>query len=149
MIKTILTPARTFCCVEVASKRKVLEVVSTLISTEMPVINANDIFSSLVFRERLGTTTLGHGAAIPHCRNKFCTKPTGLFLRLAHPVDFQAYDDKGVDLIFTLIVPEEETQDHLDILDAIICRFRSDALLVKMREANNSSALYNCIASDV
>ena len=103
---------------------------------------------SLVSRERLGTTGLGDGVAIPHCRNKSCTEPTGLFIRLAEPVDFEAIDQKPVDLVFALIVPEEDTQEHLDILKALASRFQSNVLLNKMREAHNPAELYDCITSD-
>ncbi len=148
IIENILTPARTLCGVHGTSKKKILEAVATLISEEVPAINAKDLFSCLVTRERLGTTGLGDGVAIPHCRNKSCTKPTGLLIRLAEPVDFESIDHKPVDIIFALIVPEEDTQEHLEILKALAGRFQSNLLLNKMREAKGSTELYNYLVSD-
>ncbi len=148
IIENILTPERTRCSVHGTSKKKILEMVANLISDEVPAINAKDLFSSLIFRERLGTTGLGRGVAIPHCRNKACTEPIGLFIRLDEPVDFESVDHSPVDLVFALVVPEEETQEHLNILRVLASRFQSDSLLHKMREANNATALYNYITAD-
>ncbi len=112
-----------------ASKKKILEYIADRISSEVPEINAKELFEALVSRERLGTTGLGSGVAIPHCRCKACPEPVGLFIRLAEPVDFDSVDRKPVDLVFALIVPEGENQEHLEILKALAEKFHSEALL--------------------
>lgn len=147
IIENILTPERTLCGVHGASKKKILEIISEHICQHVPEINTKDLFNSLVSRERLGTTGLGRGVALPHCRSKACQKPTGLFIRLAEPVEYDAVDRKPVDLIFALIVPEESTQEHLNILQALAERFNNDLFLDKMRSADSSEALYQSLAA--
>ena len=132
IIHRILTPERTLDGVHGASKKKILQFIAQRSSNEAPEINAKELFEALVARERLGTTGLGNGVAIPHCRFKACPKPIGLFIRLAQPVDFDAVDREPVDLVFALIVPEGENQEHLEILQALAERFHSKPLLQKM-----------------
>ncbi len=147
IITQILTPERTLCGVRGPSKKKILERIAELISEEVPAINAKDLFNALVVRERLGTTGLGKGIAIPHCRIKSCPEPIGLFLQLDEPVDFDAVDREPVDLVFALIVPDGENQTHLQILKDLAIRFQSDERLQKMRLAANKEALYQTFTS--
>ena len=149
IIENILTPERTLCGVQGISKKKILENIAEKISSHVPAINAKDLFNSLINRERLGTTGLGGGIALPHCRSRACPEPTGLFIRLADPVDFDAVDREPVDLIFALIVPEESTQEHLDILQALAKRFTDDYLLSQIRTANTPEALYQILTAPV
>lgn len=147
IIDTILPPERTLCGVHGVSKKKTLETVADLISEAVPAINAKELFASLVARERLGTTGLGNGIALPHCRNKSCTEPIGLFMQLAEPIEFGAVDQKPVDLVFALVVPEEATQEHLEILKTLARLFQSRILLNRMREARSADRLYDCITT--
>jgi len=148
IIRDILTPARTLCGVRAGvSKKKVLEIISGLISEERPSIKAKYLLTSLISRERLGTTGIGEGVALPRCRSKACTSPIGLFLRLMKPIDFESIDQKPVDLIFALIVPEDNTGKHVEILRVLANLFKSGYLLNKMREADSPAELYDCITS--
>ncbi|MDP0562538.1 MAG: PTS sugar transporter subunit IIA [Candidatus Endonucleobacter sp. (ex Gigantidas childressi)] len=147
IISDILTPARTLCSVHGVSKKKILEVIAGLISEELPSINAKHLLTALISRERLGATGIGGGVALPRCRSKACIAPTGLFLRLTEPVDFESMDQKPVDLIFALIVPEGNSEKHMEILKILANRFKSEDLLNKMREADNRAELYHCITS--
>ncbi|MGI9275021.1 MAG: PTS sugar transporter subunit IIA [Endozoicomonas sp.] len=149
IIEHLLTPERTLCGVHGASKKKILETVAEQISHHVPAINAKDLFNNLIARERLGTTGLGQGIALPHCRSKACQAPTGLFIKLAEPVDFDSVDRQPVDLVFALIVPEESTQEHLQILQALAERFQSAVMLQKMRESENALSLYQSITAKV
>lgn len=148
-IENILTPERTLCGVHGASKKKVLETVAEKISQQVPAINALELFNSLICRERLGTTGLGKGIALPHCRSKACQEPTGLFIRLSEPVDFDSVDREPVDLVFALIVPEESAQEHLNLLQALAERFSSEALLTRMREAESPEQLFEIMIAPV
>ena len=148
IIHRILTPERTLDGVHGASKKKILEFIAERISSDAPEINAKELFEALVARERLGTTGLGDGMAIPHCRCKACPTPIGLFIRLVEPVDFDAVDLKPVDLVFALIVPEGENQEHLDILQALAERFHSKPLLEKIRSVSETELLYKFIAGN-
>ncbi|WP_422467121.1 PTS sugar transporter subunit IIA [Endozoicomonas sp. ALC013] len=146
IIHRILTPERTLDGVHGASKKKILEFIAERISSDAPEINAKELFEALVARERLGTTGLGDGVAIPHCRCKACPEPIGLFIRLAEPVDFDAVDREPVDLVFALIVPEGENQEHLEILRALAGRFHSALTLQKIRSATNTTMLYRTMS---
>lgn len=145
IIHRILTPERTLDGVHGVSKKKILEFIAERISIEVPEINAKELFEALISRERLGTTGLGEGIAIPHCRCKACPEPVGLFIRLAEPVDFDSVDRKPVDLVFALIVPEGENQEHLEILKALAERFHSSSVLKNMRSAHDTPTLYHSI----
>ncbi|MFK0570847.1 PTS sugar transporter subunit IIA [Endozoicomonas sp.] len=147
-IHRILTPERTLDGVHGVSKKKILEFIADRISSEVPEINAKELFEALISRERLGTTGLGEGVAIPHCRCKACPEPVGLFIRLAEPIDFDSVDRKPVDLVFALIVPEGENQEHLEILKALAERFHSASMLEKIRSATDSEMLYHSISGD-
>ena len=144
IIHRILTPERTFDGVRGVSKKKILEFIAEHISSDVPEINHGELFDALVARERIGTTGFGGGIAIPHCRCKYCPQPVGLFIRLAEPVDFDAVDREPVDLVFALIVPEGEDQEHLEFLKALAERFHSPAMLEKIRTVD-SRALYRFI----
>ena len=146
IIHRILTPERTLDGVLGVSKKKILEFIADRISSEVPEINAKEVFEALIARERLGTTGLGEGVAIPHCRCKACPEPTGLFIRLAEPIDFDSVDRKPVDLVFALIVPERENQEHLEILRAMAERFHSALMRQKIRAATDARMLYHCIS---
>ncbi len=145
IIHRILTPGRTLDGVHGVSKKKILEFIAERMSSEVPEINAKELFEALVSRERLGTTGLGEGIAIPHCRCKACPEPVGLFIRLAEPVDFDSVDRKPVDLVFALIVPQGENQEHLEILKALAERFHSSSVLKNMRSAHDTPTLYHSI----
>ncbi|WBA88479.1 PTS sugar transporter subunit IIA [Endozoicomonas sp. GU-1] len=128
------------------AKRKSWNLSLNASAAKPPKINAKELFEALVARERLGTTGLGDGVAIPHCRCKACPEPIGLFIRLAEPVDFDAVDREPVDLVFALIVPEGENQEHLEILRALAGRFHSALTLQKIRSATNTTMLYRTMS---
>lgn len=148
IIQHILTPGRTFCDVPGVSKKKVLESIAETLSKEVPAINANELFEALVARERLGTTGLGHGIALPHCRFKPCPGPTGLFARLEEPIDFDAVDREPVDLVFALIVPEGDNQEHLDVLKSLAERFNVEEIRHQLRQAEDAEAMFEIITSE-
>ena len=128
--------------VQGVSKKKILEFVADRISHDVPEINAKDLFEALISRERLGTTGLGNKIAIPHCRCKACPEPVGLFMRLAEPVDFDSVDQQPIDMVFALIVPEGENQEHLQILQALAEKFHSPKLLQEIRSAPDTKTIY-------
>ena len=149
IIEKVLTPERILCDAQGASKKKVLEVIAETISEHVPAISGKDLFNSLVNREKLGTTGLGSGIALPHCRSKACQEPIGLLVRLAEPVDYDSVDKQPVDLLFALVVPEEGTQEHLTILQALAERFQSTELLSGLRSAESSEQLFKLITAPV
>lgn len=138
----LLTPGRTLCRAAGGSKKRLFETVSRIISEDQLSLPRKDIFSHLVAREKLGSTGLGQGIAIPHCRIENCTHPLGTLITLQEAVDFDAPDGQPVDLLFVLLVPEEEHQLHLEILAGVAGLFRQEAFCAALRDTNNAIELH-------
>ena len=114
-IDHILTPERTFAGVQGGSKKRVLELIGKLVAQHTN-LDPDAIYENLIARERLGSTGFGNGIAIPHCRLEDCHQAIGALLQLDGKIDFDALDGQPVDLIFVLLVPQEATEQHLQIL---------------------------------
>jgi PTS system nitrogen regulatory IIA component len=142
-LSQILTPGRTVCRAPVVSKKRLLETIARIISEDQPSLPYDEVLDHLIAREKLGSTGLGQGIAIPHCRASNCTQPLGVLLTLAEPIDFDAPDDKPVDLLFVLLVPEEAHQQHLDILSEIARLFSQVEFCRRLRAAPDHKALYD------
>ncbi|PIE40642.1 MAG: PTS fructose transporter subunit IIA [Gammaproteobacteria bacterium] len=132
----------TFINVEGASKKRVLENAAGLIARQFPEFTTNELFDSLISREKLGSTAIGKGVAIPHCRSKHCTRTIGTLLKLQEAVDFDAIDHEPVDLIFIMLVPDEATEEHLQLLSQIAQRFSDEAIRDSMRSALDKESLF-------
>lgn len=119
---------------DATSKKRVLESVSQLLADTDKELSPREVFDCLIAREKLGSTGLGQGVAIPHGRLAGLDKTIGVFLRLPKGVDFDAPDNEPVDLVFALLVPKESTEEHLQVLASIASYFNSkgsgDALRV-------------------
>ena len=100
------------------------------------------IFDVLLERERLGTTGVGHGIAIPHGKMAGIDRPYGLFARIENPIDFDAIDEQPVDLIFLLLAPEGAGADHLKALARVSRLLRDTAICDKLRGSDNAEAIY-------
>jgi PTS system nitrogen regulatory IIA component len=131
--------------IEIHSKKRALEELSKLIAEDQPQLNASNIFDSLIARERLGSTGLGHGIAIPHCRIKNCNKTTGAFIKLESGIDFDAIDNEPVDMMFALAVPEESSDEHLQILAMLASMFKDENVRQKLRQAETVTELYHIL----
>lgn len=108
---------------EISSKKRLFEELGTLLASEDNQLAAHDVFECLFARERLGSTGLGQGVAIPHGRHAGVLEPRAAFIRLKEAIDFDAPDGKPVNLVFALLVPEVSTSEHLDILSHLAERF--------------------------
>ena len=133
--------------VDVKSKKRALEALSDLISQDQAQIDADDIFDSLVSRERLGATGVGYGIAIPHGRINNCDKITGAFIKLNEAVDFNTVDNLPVDILFALIVPKESTDEHLQVLASLASMFSDETLRNKLRQSSDAEEIYQLITS--
>ncbi len=127
------------------SKKKVLQVISDIVAENYPEYNANKIFELLIERERLGRTGIGHGVALPHGRLPDCQEPIGIFISLAEGVDFDAIDQEPVKLLFALLVPENSTQEHLEILARQADFFRQDKNRQILKNATSPETVYNLL----
>lgn len=141
-LETILSPGRTLCGVPGSSKKRVLENIARCISEDINTIDPDQLFDSLIAREKLGSTGLGHGIAIPHCRMKNCAKILGTLVKLQEPIDFDAIDGEPVDLIFVLLVPEEANDEHLQALASIAQLFNDPDFCQQLRNTTSSEAMY-------
>jgi PTS system nitrogen regulatory IIA component len=146
-IAAILTPSRTYCAVTGSSKKRVLERISQLISEDIPALEYSTLFKNLIAREKLGSTAIGEGIAIPHCRMSMCDEVTGALIRLQEAVDFEAADDKPVDLLFVLLVPEQACDEHLQALAELAGLFNREDFRTALREAGDSQQMYEAAIS--
>jgi PTS system nitrogen regulatory IIA component len=105
-------------------------------------VDERRVYDLLLERERLGSTGIGGGIAIPHGRLAGLDKPRGLFARLGHPIDFDAIDERPVDLVFLLIAPEGAGADHLKALARVSRLLRDQSLVEKLRATEKADALY-------
>jgi PTS system nitrogen regulatory IIA component len=112
-------------------------------------IDERKLFDRLLERERLGSTGIGGGIAIPHGRLASVPKPVGLFARLAHPVDFDAIDERPVDIVFLLVTPEGAGADHLKALARVSRLLRDRSLVEKLRATDKAEALYALLVEPV
>lgn len=132
-IADILTTERVLLDVDAGSKKRVLETVSELLAGADDTLSARAVFDRIIARERLGSTGLGHGVALPHGRIPNLERTIGAFLKIRSGVDFDAPDGQPVDLVFGLAVPEECTEEHLQILSQLAGTFSVDQLRVALR----------------
>ena len=145
-VVNIIEPERVDTKVDANSKKRALEYISELISKNNPSMNPIDVFDSLLAREKLGSTGVGQGVAIPHGRMKSCQKPVGAFIRLSQAIDFDAIDNKPVDLLFALLVPEESTNEHLEILSSLAEMFKDSDFREKLHEVDTSTDVFKLLS---
>ena len=141
----ILSPACTVVGLPAQSKKALLEAASERIAARVPAIAPRALLEGLLKRERLGSTGLGEGVAIPHCRCAECRAPVAAFLATDGGIDFDAPDDGPVDLLFTLAVPVDEGRQHLEILGALARVFDDPGNLAALRRADTDAALYDTL----
>jgi PTS system nitrogen regulatory IIA component len=144
-ITDILTQKMTQCDLPGGSKKRVLENLSAFVTDQLGgnTEQADTLFHNLVARERLGSTGIGEGVAIPHCRVSGFNRIHGCLIKLEDPVDFGSLDDQPVDLIFALIVPEEQNDEHLATLARIASMMQNDQSRQSLRQCNNNEELFN------
>jgi len=141
-ITDLITRERIVCDSEVTSKKRVIEALSELLATGQADLAARPIFDSLIGRERLGSTGLGHGVALPHGRFIQSQQAIGAFIKLKQGVDFDAIDRQPVDLVFGLLVPDHYTDEHLKILAYLAEMFSDQIFYRRLRETATDQALF-------
>lgn len=136
----LITAQRMALLVEPGDRDSVLAAAARLLADSPQTIAT--IGESLRQRERLGSTAIGHGVAIPHGRSNAFSEARGAFLRLLSPVDFAAADGQPVDLVFAIAVPEGFSQQHLQLLSELAERFADPAFRQRLRQAGDAAALH-------
>lgn len=143
----LLAPVRVRADVRATSKKHLLELTAaTLIEPGDDPELERRIYDSLCARERLGSTALGHGVAIPHGRIEGLSAPAGAFLKLASALPFDATDGQPVDLIFALVVPEHFTQQHLLLLSQLAEMFNDRDFCKKLRSTDDDTQLHTVLS---
>lgn len=142
----ILAKGSVMPCAKAASKRQVLQQLADKAGAALG-IDGHDIFETLVEREKLGSTGLGNGIAIPHGKIDGIDGVTAVFARLEQPVDFDAVDDEPVDLVMMLLAPKGSGADHLKALARVARLLRTEIITAKLRETRDASKLYGCLTA--
>ena len=142
-INSILSPERTFCNIETRSKKNAIEKAAVLIAETLPSLDAKAIYSKLIAREKLGSTALGQGIALPHCRIEGCNDIIGALFTISTPIDFGALDDQLVNIMFVLLVPEEEVDEHLKTMAMLAAKFDSEEYRANLIDASNNQDLFD------
>jgi len=147
LISDLLSQERIRADVHCSIKKRLLEIISQELARNSEDLKAREIFESLCARERLGSTGLGKGVAIPHGRVKGSQSIQVCFLRLKKPLPFDSADGEPVDLLFAMTVPENCNEDHLKLLAHVAELFSDPDLLKALRAAENASALLKLLSS--
>src|SRR3954449_10982109 len=132
--------------VDATSKKRAFEHAGLLFENQHAIARAT-VTDNLFARERLGSTGLGHGVAIPHGRIKGLKSPMAALFQLAHPIGFDAPDEQAVNLLIFLLVPEAATQKHLEILSEIAELLSDAPLREKMKSSSDAHQLHQLIAT--
>ncbi|WP_207461979.1 PTS IIA-like nitrogen regulatory protein PtsN [Azospirillum sp. SYSU D00513] len=137
----LITPHAILPSLKAASKKQALQDLARKAS-ELTGQHERTIFDVLLERERLGTTGVGHGIAIPHGKLPELDRVYGVFARLERPVDFDAIDEQPVDLMFLLLAPEHAGADHLKALARVSRLLRDQSMCEKLRGSDSADAIY-------
>src|SRR5688500_3483732 len=146
LIGKSLTAAHVAVDLQASSKKRLFEQAGLLFENRHGIARSL-VFDSLFAREKLGSTGLGQGVAIPHGRIKGLKEALGWFIRLPQPVPFEAPDGQPVSLVFVLLVPEKATEKHLQILSELAQMFSDKTLREAMLQAADAAALHQLIAA--
>ncbi|MDT8388052.1 MAG: PTS IIA-like nitrogen regulatory protein PtsN [Thiogranum sp.] len=146
-ISELLSPERIACRQDSSSKKRSLEILSALLASSLPEFTEGEIFDSLIGRERLGSTGLGQGVALPHGRVQGLKHPLAAAMTLSKSVDYDAIDRQPVDLMFALLVPEESTEEHLQILARLAEMFIDPDFCAKLRGCQDSEQCFKLISN--
>jgi PTS system nitrogen regulatory IIA component len=143
-ISDLLTPEAVLSGLKVQSKKQLLQELAARAHAQTGIPERR-IFETLIERERLGTTGVGQGIAIPHGRIADAKKITGVFARLEPAIEYEAVDSQPVDLVFMLLAPQDAGADHLKALARVSRLLRNQAACEKLRAATSAEALYAII----
>ncbi len=135
---SFIVEERVGCNVEAASKKRVLEQLGMRLAQTVPDLTQDSVFDALLQRERLGSTGLGKGIALPHARMPQIAKAVGAFIQIPKGVDFDAVDNQPVDLAFAMLVPENATDEHLKLLAQLARMFSSADFCNSLRSATTA-----------
>ena len=141
----LVAPSAIIPALKISSKKQAIQELAAR-AAELTGQNEKAILEILLQREKLGSTAVGNGVAIPHGKLPKLARLFGLFARLNKPIDFEALDNQPVDLIFLLLAPESAGADHLKALARVARQLRDPEIARRLRESNDADALYAVLA---
>lgn len=144
-LNDIVGPNAVIPALKVNGKKQALQEIAAR-AAELSGLNERTVFETLLQREKLGSTGIGHGIAIPHGKLPKLERLFGLFARLDRPIDFESLDGQPVDLIFLLLAPEGAGADHLKALARVARLLRDPDIANKLRDSRDADALYAVLA---
>ena len=141
-----ITPELTVCNdIHIHNKKQALEEISQLISKVNENIKTGDVLSALLQRERLGSTSIGYGIAIPHARVANLDEPLCTLMTLKNAIRFDADTKTAVDIVFGLVVPEEATEQHVKLLSELAEKLQDKSFRKRLRSAQSNAELYHIL----
>ncbi|MEZ5905317.1 MAG: PTS IIA-like nitrogen regulatory protein PtsN [Geminicoccaceae bacterium] len=143
-LSDLLPPGSVVLGLKAGSKRQVLRLLAERVAADEG-LDPGKVLDALLEREKLGTTGIGDGLAIPHAKLDGLDRLVGVFARLEHPVDFEALDDEPVDLLFLLLAPTGAAADHLKALARVARVFRDEALCRALREVEEPGRAFELL----
>ena len=144
-LSDLIKPDAILASLKANSKKQAIQALAEKAAT-LTGLTEREIFDTLLQRERLGSTGVGGGIAIPHGKLAKLDRIVGMFARLARPIDFEALDDQPVDLVFLLLAPEGAGADHLKALARIARLLRDQEVAKKLRASKDAQAIYSVLA---
>jgi PTS system nitrogen regulatory IIA component len=144
-LANIITAERVRIDRDIHSKKRALEELSGLLAMGAPGVSDSAVLSCLVHREKLGSTGMEGGVAIPHGRIAGVDRCVGAFLRIDGGIDFEARDSQKTDLVFGLLVPQDSTEEHLEFLRQLAELFLDEKFCAGARNATDAKALYQLL----
>lgn len=150
LIAALLINSDNILCRDTASsKKRIIENLSQLLAKNTQATTADTIFQGLFERERLGSTGLGKGVAIPHARIPGITHTIAAMMTLETPINYDSADNKPVDIVFGLLVPEDGSEQHLQQLARLVGLFRDEEACLTIRNATDAEQIFEILlASD-
>ena len=143
-LKDFLEPEAVRFVPQITSKKRLLQDISEQ-AASLYKLDSEMVFNALIEREKLGSTGVGKGVAIPHARFESFDRVYGLFTRLEKPLEFESMDSQPVDLIFTILAPQREGADHLKALAVVSRTLRSENTCSNLRSNSDDAALYSLL----
>jgi PTS system nitrogen regulatory IIA component len=147
-LQDILSSDCTECAVHAASKKRILEKLCAIAATKISELSPQELLTSLMQREKLGSTGIGNGIAIPHGRLSNTENVVAVLITTDEPVAFDAIDQRPVDIFIALFVPEAHCKEHLATLQSIAKLFKNKEFSKKIRQCKNNQQLYNLISEE-
>lgn len=146
-LSSVLSLDCTRSAVHCSSKKRALEIISELAASRLTVA-PQTLFEAMLAREKMGSTGIGNGIAIPHGKMEPGTTTVAVFIRTEQPIPFDAVDNQPVDLLFALLVPEDQCQRHLQTLSAVAKRLADKSVCRRLRTALSDEELYQILTEE-